>query len=141
MLSVFGRKIQVFLVALVHPFWIAAAVFLLLFAVFSYMCVNRSKSGVSYGVLIVFALLLVSGMIAVVLKYLLPVEAVHFLLFSLFGWLSCAVFGPLYGAVSVVSLSLGDEILQHFLPDRVGDLHDVIINLASGFTGLLIRRR
>jgi putative Mn2+ efflux pump MntP len=76
----------------------------------------------------------------------LPVERIHFLEYGL---LSVFVFRALahdiknrsiylWSALIVFSLGLVDEIIQYFLPNRVYDTRDVIVNGLAGILGLLI---
>lgn len=139
LLSVFGRKLQSAIVSRIDIIWVAAAVFIILFLTLLLLLKNRANNGIKKRVLLISSLLLVGGGAALYFEYLVPVEAVHFLVFSYLGWLSAAVFGPIAGIGAVVSIAVGDEILQYFLPDRVGDFHDIAVNLVSGLTGILIR--
>jgi hypothetical protein len=65
-------------------------------------------------------------------------ERIHFLLFGLFGFLSMRLHPPLAAMMWVYALAGGDELLQWWLPDRVGDWHDVYINLLAGSGGILL---
>lgn len=59
-------------------------------------------------------------------------ERLHFLVFGAFGGLSMFVYQPRLAIALCLSVSTGDELLQYFLPDRVGDWRDVAMNsLAS----------
>jgi VanZ family protein len=78
------------------------------------------------------------GILAVYLKFLRPIELTHFFLFSSLGWFSVSAFGIRKGALMVILIATGDEILQHFLPGRVGDLHDILINNTSGLVGVFL---
>ena len=60
-------------------------------------------------------------------------ERVHFISFGLFGFISMMLFSPRIAFMLCVLLSAGDELFQHFLPDRVGDWHDVGINIVASF--------
>ncbi len=64
-----------------------------------------------------------------------PIERAHFALFGLFGFLCFRLFGVFYSLLTCVLIGGADELFQWFLPDRVGDWHDVVINLVAGFTG------
>lgn len=137
-LSVTGRDVQLYIVEYLDPLWIAGAIFTLLFFILFYILWKKSDDRslwVVGGVLC----LLITAVAAVWSGYMLPVEAVHFLVFSWLGWISSAVFGPLHGAAAVLFIAVGDEILQHFLPNRVGDVHDVVVNAISGFAGWILR--
>lgn len=141
LLSVYGRNLQLFISNYFDLRWIAGAVFATLLLLL--VQINSGKTHKTFSLVSVFfsSALLCGGIIAVVSGYLRPIEAVHFLLFSSLGWISGSVFSMLYGAAAVMIISLGDETLQYFLSDRVGDLHDVVINCISGLTGLLLRRK
>jgi len=140
-LSVFGRKMQILIVARLDMIWIAAIVFTLLFGALIFFYKRRKIYAIPRGTLIgSFSLLAIYGC-AVYFKFLAPVETLHFLIFSCFGWLSAAVFGLLHGIVVVFCMAIGDEIMQYFLPDRFGDIHDVVINTLSGLAGLFLRNK
>lgn len=68
-----------------------------------------------------------------------PQERVHFVLFGLLGFLSLRQL-PAAGGLALCAAVAGlDELLQAFLPARVGDWHDVGANLlAAGFGALVV---
>ncbi len=71
-------------------------------------------------------------------------ERVHFLTFGAFGALSLLFFSPLAAFVLCIGFSGTDELLQYYLPDRVGDWRDVGFNSlaslsAALFTGLWLK--
>ncbi|HKJ05048.1 MAG TPA: VanZ family protein [Geopsychrobacteraceae bacterium] len=55
-------------------------------------------------------------------------ERLHFLVFGSFGALSMLVHRPGTALMLCLAVAGGDEILQYFLPDRVGDWRDVVMN-------------
>ena len=65
-------------------------------------------------------------------------ERTHFLLFGLLGFASMRLYPPLSALMWVYALAGGDELLQWLLPQRVGDWHDVYINLLAGSGGILL---
>jgi len=66
-------------------------------------------------------------------------ERLHFLTFGLFGALSILIYSPKLAVLLCISISMGDELLQYFLSDRVGDWWDVAMNsLASLGAALFI---
>lgn len=137
--SIFGRRVQLYLAELFDQRWIAGGIFLLLLTLLAKLCLKKNKS--KRTVMVVFAafILLVAGLAAMCGGILQPVESFHFLLFSWFGWISAGTFGLANGMVAVFIISCSDEVLQYFLPDRVGDIHDIVINTVSGGLGLLAR--
>ncbi len=66
------------------------------------------------------------------------VEKIHIALFGLFGFLSLKVFEQRVAALLCVSISIFDELLQHFLAARVGDWRDVWLNLFSASLGMFL---
>jgi len=140
-LSVFGRSLQQQVTGFVDPMWLAGAVFLVLLFALIIIKARRPGNAFHSRVFFVTLVLLAAGGMALHTGYLVPVEVIHFLVFSCFGWLSNSVFGLFAGMVSVIIMSVGDEVLQYFLPNRVGDMHDVVINLISGTIGVFLNRR
>jgi hypothetical protein len=141
LLSLFGRDIQLLLITRIDSIYIAGSVFIVLFGILFALWRKRRRYHIQKRTFLATTALLLGGIAAVQLRYLMPAEAVHFLVFSWLGWVSTTVFGPLNAVVAVVSVAFGDELLQYYLPSRVGDIHDVIINLLSGFIGILLKFR
>jgi hypothetical protein len=140
-LSLFGRKVQLLLVEKLDMGWVAAAVFALMLGILAFFYRRQQQYGVPKVAIFATLLLLAGGGIALYFKLLVPVETVHFLLFFGFGWLSLQLFGWRYAIFVVLTAAVGDEILQHYLPDRVGDLHDVLVNSLSGLAGIAIGKK
>jgi len=141
LLSIFGRDIQLLLITRIDSMYIAVSVFIVLFGFLFTLWKKRGKYRIQKRTFLATTALLLGGIAAVQLRYLMPAEAVHFLVFSWLGWVSTTVFGPLYAVIAVVSVALGDEVLQHYLPSRFGDIQDVAINLCSGFAGIILKFR
>jgi len=141
LLSIYGRDIQLLLISRIDSIFIAGTVFTILFVILFILWRKRGRYHIQKRTFLATTVLLLGGIAAVQLRYLMPAEAVHFLVFSWLGWVSITVFGPLYGVVAVISVAVGDEMLQYYLPSRIGDIHDVVINLVSGFIGILLKIR
>lgn len=62
-------------------------------------------------------------------------ERLHFLLFGGFGFFSMLLFSPLLGLGVLLAGAGLDELLQWFLPDRVGDWRDVAFNALASLGG------
>ena len=67
-----------------------------------------------------------------------PEERLHFLLFGALGWLAPQVMALPWTIITLLSLAVGDEVLQYFLPSRVGELRDVGVNVLAASGGLLL---
>ncbi len=141
LLSICGRDIQLLLISRIDSRFIAGAVFTILFVILFFLWRKRGIYHIQKRTFLATTVLILCGIAAVQLRYLMPAEAVHFLVFSWLGWVSITAFGPLYGVVAVISVAVGDEMLQYYLPSRIGDIHDVVINLVSGFIGILLKIR
>ena len=84
------------------------------------------------------AIALGAGLVAWGLTFDRPEETMHLLLFGGLGVLATLAFG-LPAAVPVVALCAGaDELLQLYLPDRVGDWPDVTKNTIAGVAGAIV---
>ena len=137
-LSIFGTSLQQWLFSMVSRKAILPIASCITPLLILYLFMNRKKLAIGLPALIGVCTLILFGILAVHLKYLRPVELTHFYLFSTLGWLSVTAFGPRIGLVLVLCIATGDEILQHFLPTRIGDLHDIIINNTSGLAGVFL---
>lgn len=140
-LSVYGRKLQSQFFSQIDTMWFAIAVYSFFFLVLCVLYKNRKVYAISSFTLLGAVLLFSGGVLAVYTKFLLPIETIHFLVFFCFGWLTVVVFGVKRGLFVVLAVAVSDEILQIYLPDRVGDIHDVAINALSGTVGLLLGKR
>lgn len=139
LLSLFGRQLQSVLYTVVQPELLAGLIIGVLALVVLLLFFKRERLHVSLVNIVMVSVLLIGAVVAVVAQYLNPIEACHFLVFSWFGWISAAAFGRGYGICTIISMAVGDELLQWYLPNRVGDVHDVVINLISGVAGLLLK--
>ena len=74
------------------------------------------------------------------------VERIHFVEYAVLGLLiSRAVnvrtlYGIIYTSCLVTLIGAVDEIIQWFLPNRVGDMRDVFMNSVGGLSGLWLGR-
>ena len=75
----------------------------------------------------------------IVVPLLLPmaIERVHFIVFGLFGFVSLRLWSRMPGLLICGFMAGMDELFQWWLPDRVGDLRDVIINILAVYGGAL----
>lgn len=64
-------------------------------------------------------------------------ERIHFLVFGVYGALSLLLFGPRAALLMCLLGAAGDEVLQYFLPDRVGDWRDVVMNFVAALGAAL----
>ena len=62
-------------------------------------------------------------------------ERLHFLLFGGFGFFSMLLFPPWLALGVLLAVAGLDEVLQWFLPDRVGDWRDVAFNALASLGG------
>lgn len=76
----------------------------------------------------------------------IPEERIHLLEYGLLSFLVFRVYPSDWSAVFrywqtflIVSfIGTLDEIIQYFIPTRVGDVRDIILNIVSGLLGLLL---
>ena len=84
-------------------------------------------------------LLLIIVLLTAIFQYV-PVaeERIHFILFGLLGYLGITLFGLWKGLLICIIFSVGDEFFQWLLPDRVGDIRDVIFNIVASSIGIIL---
>ncbi len=95
------------------------------------------KSAGLKGVMHLLWILAVAGGIMVYLRNN-PERWYHIPLFGMFGYLSVRVFTLRTGAEIALAMAVLDETLQHYLPDRVGDFEDVVINAVCAVIGIIV---
>lgn len=140
-LSVFGRRLQSQFFSQINMMWLAIGVLISFSLILCFLYRKRKALAVSKLTLFGVILLIAGGVLAVYTKKILPIETIHFFVFFSFGWITAIVFGIKRGVLVVLAVAVSDEILQIYLPDRVGDIHDVVINGLSGTVGLLLGKR
>ncbi|HDO23562.1 MAG TPA: VanZ family protein [Nitrospirae bacterium] len=95
----------------------------------------------------IFKTLLIVIPIIVSLVFILhmerPEERMHFLEYGVLGFMVTKALGLRFKQVllAVIFISLAgslDEFIQFFLPNRVGDLRDVVMNAAGGGLGIWV---
>ncbi len=112
-----------------------------LILIFSIVKLVRRKAGVFE--FIVFALLLAAYTYSL-FQLEIIIEQVHFLEYGLLGFLIIKAIrtdrrdagGYLIAIVLITLLGIIDEYIQGILPNRVGELHDVYLNILSGVLAL-----
>lgn len=62
-------------------------------------------------------------------------EWVHFSLFGIFGLITLLTYKWHWGLMLCLLVGAGDELFQWWLPDRVGDIYDVGMNLLACLCG------
>lgn len=76
---------------------------------------------------------------AILLMYnALPLaEKIHVVIFGFFGFFSLRLLGMPVAFVICLAVSGLDELLQHFLAERIGDWLDVLLNFTSSTLGIV----
>lgn len=67
-----------------------------------------------------------------------PARWLHIPFFGTFGFLSARLFSLRTAAEAAFALSVLDEVFQHYLPDRVGDPEDMVINAVCAAAGIAL---
>jgi len=132
-LSIYGRPVQVFLKKNLSNNQLALVIGLLLLIISTkaiFWLIKRHSYHRIWHLAWFVPLFLIA-------PYFMPIieERVHFIVFGSFGFLSMLVFSPKSAIVLCISISVMDEGLQWYLPDRVGDWYDVGINMLSSVAG------
>lgn len=129
LLSVYGRPLQ-YLVAdsigYTVAAWIIGLTLLMTISLFLY-ALKKYEVKLSW-----FHIVLLCILFLVLPLFLERVEErLHFLTFGLFGVVSLLLFSPRFAFTVCILGAAGDELLQLYLPDRVGDLRDVAMNCVA----------
>lgn len=140
LLSANGRALQQWLFSTfevtVLAWGIGLALFVLVLNAIVWLARKRRDKGWWLTALVGFVLLAV--LLSVVSLLPRVEEQVHFITFGLFGFLTGRVTSLSPAIIVVLGLSAGDELLQAWLPDRVGDWRDVAMNALAAGMGLVI---
>jgi len=134
--SLFGRPVQRYLAETIgRPAiaWIlGASVLLLLLAAGAALVRKAGPAGLLH---LLWMTLLAAALMYYVRQY--PARWWHIPLFGGFGFLSVRLFSTRTGTEIVLAFAFLDEVLQHFLPDRVGDIDDMVINALCAGSGII----
>lgn len=117
---------------------------LLVLAILSFLIFIFKNSNQRYGRLtLILVVLLLGGVVA--MGYERPEERLHFLEYGILGYLVLKATMnswrlPVLSSFVLVSIiGIGDETIQRFLPNRVGDIRDVFMNSFGGLLGIGVR--
>lgn len=135
--SCFGRPVQRFLAETIgRPAvaWLLGAAVLLILAAAGYALVR--KAGWPGLLHLAWMIPLAAALMFYVRQN--PERWWHIPLFGGLGFLSVRVFSPRTGAEIAIAFAFLDEVLQHFLPDRTGDIDDMVINFLCVAAGIIV---
>jgi VanZ family protein len=68
-------------------------------------------------------------------------ERLHFICFGVLGFSAYRSFGIKVAMMLTCLAGMGDEVLQYFLPSRVGDWRDVVMNCFAGLSAALLAHK
>ncbi len=85
---------------------------------------------------LLWMLLLAAGLMYYLRRH--PARWYHIPLFGAFGFLSVRLFSVRTGAEIAFAFAVLDEVFQHYLPDRVGDFEDIIVNAVCAGAGIVL---
>ncbi len=98
----------------------------------AWMARRRSKKVLWHGLWLVAVMLVITQLVPNATEWF------HFVLFGLFGLLTTRLWRAAAAVAICLAVSGGDELLQWVLPDRVGDLRDVAMNIAACLLGAAV---
>lgn len=140
MLSVFGRPIQNWLNQHISQSEFAYLVGFLLIVVIIAAVHWLARQGMKG--LVINQIVITLGLLAmlVLITMVLPriEERVHFITFGLFGFMTGRLFSNPVSILIIAMGAGGDELLQAWLPNRVGDWRDVGMNIAAAVIGIAL---
>ncbi|MDP8262964.1 MAG: VanZ family protein [Candidatus Ancaeobacter aquaticus] len=127
-----------------HYFYLAVRCIIILLCVL--LIIYNYRERISHKRCFLFSVFVALGLIAIwFIKN--PVERLHLLEFGLLGWFAYKELAlretrkikkVLYPLLFIVIIGVLDEVVQHFIPYRVGEMRDSLINIASGLWGIIL---
>jgi hypothetical protein len=134
--SFFGRPVQRWLAETIGrpaiAWLLGAAVLLLLLAAGAALVRKAGPGGLLH---LAWMIPLAAALMYYVRQY--PARWWHIPLFGGFGFLSVRLFSVRTGTEIAIAFAFLDEVLQHFLPDRTGDIDDMVINALCAGAGII----
>jgi VanZ family protein len=144
LLGVLGRPLQRLIEVVIGPTGIAPLIWVLgsaIAAILLFRCWSKQEL---YGLLYTGAVFAVAALFAAQIPT--PIERIHLIKYGVFGWLiagdlsQCPSLNRLaFSVMGGVIVSTVDESLQLFIPDRVGDLRDVVFGAVGACSGGLLK--
>ena len=135
-MSFFGRPLQRFIAARLDGGDLApvmgAALVVAAGASIVWLMRRRSRQTIWLSLLLLLAVLLITQLLHNATEWF------HFVLFGLFGLLTTRLWRAAAAVAICLAVSGGDELFQWVLPDRIGDLRDVAMNIAACLLGAAV---
>ncbi|MCF8026393.1 MAG: VanZ family protein [Desulfobacteraceae bacterium] len=135
-LCVWGRPLQHWVQEKIPLMWVGYAVTAVLAAAVLLLVLRQIRFKIRPG--IILAGLVAAGILALTFDMKRPEEKLHLLLFGALGFISIRLFGLWKGLLICLALAGADELLQLYLPSRVGDFRDVGMNSVAGVAGAVV---
>ena len=139
-LSANGRSLQHWVFARFDMTWIKVAMALAL-GVLVLLALNwlwRKVNDIGWRPVLLVGLILGLAFAIVVGSLHRVEEQMHFITFGVLGFLTAKLFSWPTAIVIMLGISVGDEVFQAWLPDRVGDWRDVVMNSIASLLGLMV---
>ncbi len=134
--SYFGRRLETFIresIGREGAAWLLAASVVLLL-ILAGIALFR-KSGWPGLLHLLWLAALAGGLMLYLQRF--PVRWLHIPFFGTFGFLSARLFTLQTAAEVAFALSVLDEVFQYYLPDRVGDPEDILVNAVCAAAGIV----
>ena len=112
-------------------------IFIIITLLIIYFLTKKKKSKICFFFLLIF-LFLILFLITRIEK---PAERIHFLEYGVLGVLIFKATGKgtkqnIFAIILLFIIAVIDELIQYILPNRVGDIRDVVMNITGGIIGL-----
>ena len=112
-------------------------IFIIITLLIIYFLTKKKKSKICFFFLLIF-LFLILFLITRIEK---PAERIHFLEYGILGALIFKATGKgtkqnIFAIILLFIIAVIDELIQYILPNRVGDIRDVVMNITGGIIGL-----
>jgi len=135
---------QKFLNIVVNIIFIIITFFILYFLIKKkkfYFLIKKKKSKICFFFLLIFLFLI----LLLITRIEKPAERIHFLEYGILGALIFKATGEkvkqnIFAIILLFIIAVIDELIQYMLPNRVGDIKDIVMNITGGIIGLCLEK-
>ena len=105
-----------------------------------YFLRKKNEFKISFLFLLIILFLIILFLISRIER---PEERIHFLEYGILGVLIFKATGKgtkqnIFAIILLFIIAVIDELIQYMLPNRIGDIRDIVINLTGGISGLCL---
>ena len=116
-------------------------IFIIITLLIIYFLTKKKKSKICFFFLLIFLFLI----LLLITRIEKPAERIHFLEYGILGALIFKATGEkvkqnIFAIILLFIIAVIDELIQYMLPNRVGDIKDIVMNITGGIIGLCLEK-